>query len=153
MNDQLKAGLDANGTTPTIDLFSFDPAASAITLAVTGIQPDQIAAASAGAPGGNGNALNVAALANQKLAGGYTLTQSYGNLAAGVGQDISASADESQSQQSLVSQARNIRDESSAVSLDQEAALMMQIQRQYQAVAKVIGTLDQMTETLISMVK
>jgi flagellar hook-associated protein 1 FlgK len=152
-NTQLKAGLDANGTTPTVDLFSFDPAAPATSLSVTGIQPDQIAAASAGAAGGNGNALNMADLANQKLTGGYTLTQAYGNLAARVGQDVSSSTDESQSQQSLVVQARNLRDQTSAVSLDEEAALMMTVQQQYQAVSKVIGTLNTLTESLISMVK
>jgi flagellar hook-associated protein 1 FlgK len=153
VNNQLKAGLDANGATPTVDLFSFDPAAPAISLAITNIQPDQIAAASAGAPGGNGNALEVAGLANQKLAGPYTLTQAYGNLAAKVGQDISSANDENQTQQSLVAQARNLRDQNSAVSLDDEAAQMMTIQRQYQAVAKMIGTLDSLTDTLISMVK
>ena len=46
-----------------------------------------------------------------------------------------------------------MRDQTSAVSLDEEASLMMTIQRQYQAVAKVIGTLDSLTDTLISMVK
>jgi flagellar hook-associated protein 1 FlgK len=153
VNNQLKAGLDAKGATPAVDLFSFDPAAPANTLAATDIQPDRIAAASAGAPGGNGNALDMAALADQKLVGSYTLTQAYGNLASRVGQDISSSSDERQSQESLVAQARNMRDQTSAVSLDEEASLMMTIQRQYQAVAKVIGTLNDLTDTLISMVK
>jgi len=153
VNNQLKTGLDANGATPAVDLFWFDPAAPANTLAVTDIQPDQIAAASAGALGGNGNALDVAALGDQKLEGSYTLTQAYGNLASQVGQDISSSSDERQSQESLVAQARNMRDQTSAVSLDEEASLMMTIQRQYQAVAKIIGTLNDLTDTLISMVK
>jgi flagellar hook-associated protein 1 FlgK len=153
VNNQLKTGLDANGTTPAVDLFSYNAAAPAISLAVTSIQPDQIAAASAGAPGGNGNALDVAALSDQKLAGSYTLTQFYGNLASRVGQDISSSADEQQSQQSLVAQARNMRSDVSGVSLDEEATVMMQIQRQYQAAGKVIGVLDELTDTLLSMVK
>jgi flagellar hook-associated protein 1 len=153
VNAQLTAGVDANGATPAVDLFYYDPSAPAGTLAVTGIQPDQIAAARANAPGGNGNALDVAALADSKLIDGSSLTQFYGNLAAKLGQDVSSSKDEQQSQQGLVAQARNMRSEISSVSLNEEAALMMQIQRQYQAAGKVIGVLDSLTDTLLSMVK
>ncbi len=153
VNGQLKAGLDNSGATPTVDLFSYDPSAPAGTLAVTGIQPDQIAAAAANAAGGNGNALDVAALANSQVLNGFTLTQFYGNLAAKVGQDVSSSKNEQQSQQEVVAQARSMRSDISSVSLNDEAALMMQVQRQYQAVGKVIGVLNSLTDTLLSMVK
>lgn len=153
VNSQLKAGVDASGNAPTVDLFSYDPLGAAGSLAVTAIQPDQIAAARAGAPGGNGNALDMAALANSKVIDRESFTQFYGTLAARVGQDISSVKNVQQSEEGLVAQARNMRAQISAVSLDDEAALMMQIQRQYQAAGKVIGVLDSLTETLISMVK
>ena len=153
VNGQLKAGLDANGATPSLDLFTYDPLGPAGSLSVTGIQPDQIAAAAVGASGGNGNALSLAALAGSKMLSGDTLTQFYGNLAARVGQDISSVKGEQESQQGLVAQARNMRSQVSSVSLDDEAALMMQVQRQYQAAGKVIGVLNSLADTLLSMVK
>src|SRR5262249_40074469 len=65
VNGQLAQGVDQNGSTPTVGLFSYNQASDAAsTLAVNSLTPDQIAAASARAPGGNGNSIALAQLAN-----------------------------------------------------------------------------------------
>lgn len=153
VNQQLSQGLDKNGNPPAMDLFTYNAAGgAAASLAVTGITADQIAAASAGAPGGNGNALAVANLANTGLVNGMNFTQFYGGLGGQVGRDVSqANADQSQAQD-LVTQAQQIRQQRTGVSLDAEAAKLLQFQQAYQAVAKVVTILNDLTQTLINMI-
>ena len=89
VNGQLAQGVDQNGSAPATNLFSYDQASDAAsTLAVTNITTDQIAAASASAPGGNGNALAVAQLATAPVVNGVSFTEAYGELGAQVGQDV-----------------------------------------------------------------
>ena len=58
VKNQLAQGLDESGNSPSINLFTYNQSSdAAATIAVTGIAPDQIAAASVGAPGGGGNAV------------------------------------------------------------------------------------------------
>jgi len=46
-----------------------------------------------------------------------------------------------------------MRDDLQSVNLDEEAALLLQYQRGYQAMARVIQTLNDMTDTLINIVR
>lgn len=152
VNAGLAAGVDKNGDTPPVELFRCDPTAgAAATLAVTQIQPDDIAAASPAAPGGNGNALTMAAMGDVKLVNGFSFTEFYGDLGGRIGRDLSTAQQNQTSQQQLVVQARNLRAETSSVSLDEEAAHLIQVQRSYQAAAKIITALDELTQTVINL--
>src|SRR5262249_48495019 len=76
INGQLAQGLDQNGNPPAVPLFSYDGASeTASTIGVNSLTPDQIAAASGGAAGGNGNAVALTQLAGQATIGSYTFTQ------------------------------------------------------------------------------
>jgi flagellar hook-associated protein 1 FlgK len=114
--------------------------------------PDQIAAALPGAPGGNGNALNLAALANGKTLNSYTFSQFYGNLGGRVGQDLSTATNNQNTQQQLLSQAQTLRQQVSGVSLDTEAESLIAFQRAYQANAKMLTVLNSLTETLMGLI-
>lgn len=154
VNTALSQGLDSSGNPPTTNLFQYNALTGAAgTLSVTNITPAQIAAASAGAPGGNGNALAIANLANQPIINGSTVTQAYGNLAGQVGQDVANATQEQTTQQSLVDQAQQQRQSATGVSLDAEAAQLLQMQQAYQAVGQLVTTLNQLTQTVIDMVK
>jgi flagellar hook-associated protein 1 FlgK len=154
VNSKLAAGVDANGAAPVTDLFTYDAAlGAATTIGVTAITPDQIAAATPDAPGGNTNALDIAALANAKTVNGYTFTQYYGNLGARVGRDVATANDQNTTQQSLLSQARSLRDQVSGVSLDEEAMQLLQVQRAYQATGKLVSVINSITDTLMQAVK
>jgi flagellar hook-associated protein 1 FlgK len=153
VNTALSQGVDQNGNQPANNLFSYTAASgSAFSLAVTpGFTPDQIAAALPSSPGGNGNALAVAQLASANAVNGFTFTQAFGSLGAQVGTDISNATNSQTEQQSLVTQAQAQRSAVSGVSLDTEAAKLLQYQQSYQAVAKVVSTLNNLTDALMNM--
>lgn len=150
VNSALAGGLDKNGTTPVRDLFQISGGTLAVNSAFT---TDDVAAASAGAPGGNGNALNLAALGTAKTIGTLTFSQAYGNIASDVGGRLDQSREEENTQQLLLSQARTLRQDAQGVSLDEEAANLMAFQRGYQATAEVVRVLNQLTETTINLLR
>lgn len=153
VNTALSQGVDQNGNPPVNNLFTYDTGAdAAYTLAVTpGFTTDQIAAALPTAPGGNGNALAVAQLATAPEINGFTFTQAFGNLGQQVGTDISTATSNQTEQQNLVTQAQAQRTAVSGVSLDAEAAKLLQFQQSYEAVAKVVSTLNSLTDALMNM--
>jgi flagellar hook-associated protein 1 len=153
VNQQLSNGLDANGASPTVDLFSYNSTiGEAASLSVTDITPDQIAAASPSAPGGNANALTIAGMLDSKSINGFSFTQFYGNIAGHVGSDLSQAQNDQQTRASTLTQAKNLRDQASGVSIDEEAAHLIQIQRAYQASGKMLTVLDELTTTVIGLI-
>jgi len=153
VNTTLDGGIDQNGAAPATDLYTYNAAqGAALTLATNALTPDQIAAALPGAPGGNGNALNMANLANAQTVNGYTFAQFYGNIGGQVGNDISTATSSQATQESLLNQAQAMRQQISGVDLDEEAQNLMEYQRSYEAISKMISTVDQITDTLMNMV-
>jgi flagellar hook-associated protein 1 FlgK len=152
VNTGLSNGIDENGASPATDLFTYNAnLGAAATLAVNPLMPDQIAAALPGAPGGNGNALALAALANQPHLNNYTFAQFYGNIGAQVGNDLSTATDNQSTKQALLGQAQTLRQQASGVSLDEEAANLIAFQRAYQANAKMLTVLDTLTQDLMNV--
>lgn len=152
VNGALNSGIDQNGAAPTTNLFSYNATnGAATTLAVNPLTPDQIAAALPGAPGGNGNALTLAALANAPVVNGYTFAQDYGNLGAQVGSDLATATNDGTTTQALLSQAQSLRQQVSGVSLDQEAENLMQYEQSYDAISKMLGTLNDLSTTEINI--
>ncbi len=155
LNTQLAQGVDQNGNAPTTNLFTYDQASDAASsLTVTaGFTTDQIAAAAAGAPGGNSNIIAAAQLASAPTVNGFTFTQFYGNMGSQVGSDL-ANAQQDQAQtQNQVTQAQVQRANVSGVSLNAEGAKLLQFQQAYQAAAKMVTVLDALTQTMINMIQ
>jgi flagellar hook-associated protein 1 FlgK len=153
VNNTLSQGVDQNGNPPANDMISYDATAgAAYTLAVTpGFTSDQIAAALPSAPGGNGNALAIASLATAPAVNGLTFTEAFGNLGQQVGTDISNATNNQTEQQDLVTQAQSQRAAVSGVSLNTEAAKLLQFQQAYQAASQVVQQLNAMTQALMNM--
>jgi flagellar hook-associated protein 1 FlgK len=153
VNSQLAQGVDLSGAAPATGLFTYDAALGAArTIQVTSMAADQIAAASVGAPGGSGNAEKLAALAGQNLIDGGTFIAYYGSLTAKAGRDLVNATSNAAIQSSLSTQVRQIRDDMSRVNLDEEAIALLEFQRAYEAAAKMVATLDEMTETVLNMI-
>jgi flagellar hook-associated protein 1 FlgK len=147
VNSTLAAGQDLNGNQGA-PLFTYNAAVgAAATLAVNPIDPSQLAAASTTAPDGNANALALASLANQAQPqlNGLTFSGYYGQLATQVGQDVTASQAGQDTHRQLLLQAQSLVENKSGVSLDEEAAQLMQFQRSYQATAQMIVVLNELT--------
>lgn len=154
VNQKLQDGVDSSGATPVRDLFSYDPTlGEAVSLSVTGITPAEIAAASPAAPGGNGNALDIAGLVDTKLINNFTLSEYFGKIGGEVGRDLSTSREQQQTRTSMLIQAKGLRDQASGVSIDEEATHLLQVQRAYQAAGKLFGVINSLADTVLGLIK
>ena len=153
VNTVLAAGVDMNGQPPAQNLFTYDAASGAArTIGVSSLTPAELGLATMAAPGGNGNALALAGLDQTPGIDGFTLSTFYGNLAARAGRALQTAREESTTTDELVTQARSWRDEVSKVSLDEEAVMLIQYQRAFQASAKMVTTLNEMTQELMGLI-
>jgi flagellar hook-associated protein 1 FlgK len=153
LNTANKTGFDLNGN-PGGNFFVPPPlsgqgAAANLTVQIT--DPALIAASSDGSAGSNGNVAVLSAVQNQAVAGGQTPIGYYSNLVFGVGNDVSNSSAELSSSQLVLNQLNDQRGSVSGVSLNEEAANMLQYQNAYDAAAKVVTTINDMLHTVINM--
>ncbi len=144
---------DANGN-PQTPVYLFNPpaangAAASLSVAIT--DPAKIAASSDGTVGSNGNAELMYALGSQSIIDGQSPTGYYSGIVFNVG-NASANANAEQSASALVLQQLNDQRSSvSGVSLDQEAANMVQYQNAYAASAQVVTAINNMMYDVIQM--
>jgi flagellar hook-associated protein 1 FlgK len=157
VNQLLTSGLvSENPAQPGTALFSYDAAnpttiaaSSAVSSAITA---DQLAALDPGPPySSNGIAIRLAELGSEGKIEGVGLVAFYGEIAARIGREVNAANEDSDLQAQLVAQAKTIRQEASGVSLDEEAVMLIQFQRAYQAAARMISILDELTETAVNL--
>jgi flagellar hook-associated protein 1 FlgK len=154
VNEQHAAGLDRFGAAPVTPLFTYDSlVGAAFTISVSPITPDEVTAALVSAPGGNGNAIALSRLAAAPAVSGVSFTEFYGNLAGRVGRDLMAARDYRGVQASLLAQARDLRSAETGVSLDLEAVHLIQVQRAYQATGKLVSVLNELTETILGILR
>jgi flagellar hook-associated protein 1 FlgK len=138
-------------------LFTYDPANAAQTLAINpALTANQLTAIDPGPPiVSNGVPLGLAALAvganSSDQIDGDSYTQYFGSLASRVGSALNDASAQQQIEQSSLAQAKNLRQQSSGVSLDEEATIMIQFQRAYDANSRLITVLDQITQDVINI--
>ncbi|MGC9944922.1 MAG: flagellar hook-associated protein FlgK [Bryobacteraceae bacterium] len=159
VNAIVSQGSVAPGAAPSgLGLFTTpdpaNPTASASTMAVNpGMTASQLPAVDQnGVP--NGVPLAIGALANSAAAGlgsaGYTAF--YGDAAALVGSQLNQAQSNQTVTAQTLAQAQSMRQTDSGVSLDAEAINVLQFQAGYQAVAKMVSTLQTLTQALIDMI-
>lgn len=107
----------------------------------------------------NRNALALSELQNQKVLGqadgarGFSLADSYGDLVQRVATTTAQSRTETEASQAMLVQATNQRNSVSAVSLDEEAANLIQFEQYYNASAQIIQIARGVFDTLISSMR
>jgi flagellar hook-associated protein 1 len=162
VNNILTSGNISDGppAVPGIPLFTYNAAAPTAVASTLGVNPaataGQLAAIQPGPPEvSNGIALQIAALASPTSTvgqiNGYSFTGYYGSLAQQVGQQASDAQNQLQVQQQTVAQARNLRSQISGVSLNAEAAQLVEFQNAYQATAQTVNILDTLLQDTINM--
>lgn len=153
VNSTLSAGLDANNH-PGSALFTYDPTSPAQTLSITSITTSEVAAADAANPGGNGNAIALSKMASspQAALGQFSLTGYYGNLVSVIGSDSAGASNNATTSSQVLAQAKSLRDNASAVSLDQEATKLTEYQQAFQATGKLISTINAMMQTVLDLI-
>ncbi|MFZ0318045.1 MAG: flagellar hook-associated protein FlgK [Candidatus Sulfotelmatobacter sp.] len=147
------AGFDLNGNAGT-DLFNppaVSGAGAAASLSVAITNPSLIAASSDGTPGSNGNAEAMYALNSQPVVDGQSPTDYYSGVVFDIGNDVSNATAEQSASSLVLQQLTDQRAAVSGVSLDEEAANMVQYQDAYSASAQVITTINDMMYAVIQM--
>jgi len=158
VNGIVSQGSTSPGAAPGgMGLFTVNAASASSAAATFAVNPGMTASQlppvdQNGVP--NGVPLAIAALANSAPAslGSAGYTTFYGNNAALVGSQLNqANSNQTLTAQTLA-QAQSMRQTVSGVSLDAEATNVLQFQEDYQAVAKMVTTLDTLMQSLIDMI-
>jgi len=153
VNTVQASGFDLNGVKGT-NLFNPPPAGvtgAAASLSVAITDPALIAASSDGSAGSNGNAEAMYALNNQAIISGQTPTNYYSGIVFNVGNDAANASAEQTASSSILQQLNDQRATVSGVSLDEEAANMVQYQDAYEASAQVVTAINDMMYTVVNM--
>jgi flagellar hook-associated protein 1 len=145
------AGFDLAGN-PGQPFFSVTPgpgAANSFNVLIT--DPNLVAASSDGSAGSNGNIAQLTAVVSQPLPSGANALDSYSNLVFNAGNlTAQAQAEESASSASLNQLTDQLGSES-GVSIDEESANLLVYQRAFEAAARVVTTVDTLTQTVLDM--
>jgi flagellar hook-associated protein 1 len=163
VNEVLTGGQVSGGDDPVFGaaLFSFDTSNDTNVAQSLSVDPT-VTAGALGAidPGppvvANGIPLTLSGLSDPQTAAdevnGSSYNQFYGLMAARAGSGLNDAQSVQQVQQSAVAQAKQLRDQMSGVSLDEEAAILIQFQRGYEANSRLISILSQLSEDLIQII-
>jgi flagellar hook-associated protein 1 FlgK len=146
-------GIDLNGNTGG-NLFTPPPqggvgAAATIKVAIT--DPALLAASSDGSTGSNGNLAVLSAVATTPLANGQTPIGSYSSIVFKIGNDTSDTSADSDASSLILQQLQDQRGSISGVSLDEEAAHLIQFQTAYQAAARVISVVSSLLSDAVNL--
>ena len=154
VNARHAAGYGLDGTTGNAFFQGTTAATLALDAAIAG-STDKIAASATavGLPGGSDGAVGMAQLQYVVQTIGTattTLDGFYGQFVARIGVDADQASRLHQVQSGVLDAAQARRDGVSGVNMDEEMTDMVRFQKSYNAAARMITTLDQMLETIIT---
>jgi flagellar hook-associated protein 1 FlgK len=146
-------GFGLGGTTGAAFFTGSDAKSIAVNGALLGDPALVQLGGAAGNAGDNTVALALAQLAEKKMPalGGASLGDHYAGTVAELGRSLSATNDRLADQDVVEGLLQQQRDSVSGVSIDEEMADLMKYQKAYEASAKLISTVDEMLDTLLSM--
>jgi flagellar hook-associated protein 1 len=154
VNGVQTSGYDLNGNKATNEPLFNPPTAvtgAAASLSVAVTDPSLIAASSDGTSGDNGNADAMYALSNQAIVNGQTPSDYYSGIVFDVGNAVSNATAEQSASNLVLQQLNDQRASVSGVSLNEEAANMIQYQQAYAASAQVVTAINDMMYDVINM--
>ena len=149
-NSAQAAGFDSNGnagqnffTVPTTG------AAAGISVAIT--DPSLVAVSSDGSAGSNGNVANLSAALTSALPSGQNVSSAYSALVFQVGNAASNANTESTAIGSNLLQLTNQQNTVSGVSVDDETTNLIRYQTAYEAAARIVSTIQQLSTVTLNM--
>lgn len=151
-----QSGVAGNGATG-IDFFNTsDPMTGAADFALSAAvasDPANIVSGTSGNAGDGGLALSLSRMREQNVAGlgGKSFGGFYTELVSQIGRDSSYYTSSMDSQTAVLTQIEQQRQAEIGVNLDDEMTQMMQFQRSYQAAARALSIMDQVTEDLVNL--
>jgi len=157
VNNLTTSGFDLNGN-PGSNFFvqPGSAAGAAQTMAVTAAvaaDTSLVVASATTAAGNNDIARAIAALQDAPISATSTRpVEAWGNLVYQVATDTRAAAQARLGHEQVMQQLKNLRDQITGVSIDEEAAMLLKFQRSYEANAKFFQVTDQTLSLLMSLV-
>jgi flagellar hook-associated protein 1 FlgK len=131
-----------------------DDTKTSSALALSTISANQILASDA--ISSNGSALELANIDNSgnplDRINGQSFLAFYGDMAGRAGSEAARSTSDLATQQDLTTQAQNQRTQASGVSLNDQAAQLLSLQQAYQATARIITILDNISQTAVNLI-
>jgi flagellar hook-associated protein 1 FlgK len=149
-NNAQAQGFDLNGNQGQA-LFSFNASGAAASLSLATTDPNAIAASSDGTPGSNGNVANLMAVETNALPSGETPTDSYANIVSDSGNLASQSQANVTASTTSLNQLNDQLGAISGVSINEETTNLLTYQTAFSAAARVVSTVDQMTQDVLDM--
>jgi flagellar hook-associated protein 1 len=136
-------------------LFAYDPGSAASSIKVTpGLTADGLIASDTTA---NDVPLALARLADFTSpadgVGGLSYSEFFAGAVGRVGAELFDAAESADVQAGVLAQARSIRARLSGVSFDEEALSLMEFQRAYEATARMTTVLNEMTQTIVNLLR
>lgn len=155
-----RTGTNPNGTTdvPFFAETAIPPTTGAVDFALSQevlTDPNNVSAGTTRLQSDGGLALSLSQLRESAIAGlgGATFGAYYSNLLTSIAADASTTKNHLATQTAVVQQIEAQRQSTSGVSLDEEMANMLRLQRSYQAAAKALSLFDQVSEDLINLIR
>ena len=137
---------DATDPSDVAQTLALDPTTTASNLAPVAPGPPAVS---------NGAALQLSNLGNSTAPadqiGGQTILQFLSGMATQAGQNAANATAGSDLHTQLLTQSQALQTQVSGVSLDAEAAQVLQLQQEYQAAGKMVTVIDTLANTLITM--
>lgn len=158
VNDILAAGYPPPSAPYDLFVYGSSPVAIAHTIHLNeALVPALLESTdkTANPPRSNGIPLDLARLASPSDAAdmidGASYVGFFAGLSADAGRRLSNATQERDSREQLTAQAQNFRQELSGVSLDEEAVRLVELQRAYQASARMVTALNEITEMAVNL--
>jgi flagellar hook-associated protein 1 FlgK len=161
VNGLLSSGQLSAGPPPVagLPLFTYSPVSGTVAAGTLGVIPSITASdlAAGTSTSANDIASALAGLANSHNGAdqinGLNYTDFYSNIASQIGEQAASASSTSAAQTQILTQAQNLRAQVSGVSLNDQAASLMQFQQGYQAAAQMITVINNITQSLLQMMQ
>jgi flagellar hook-associated protein 1 FlgK len=147
------SGYDLNGKAGQALFSDTTGAGAASNLTVAIADPSLIAASSdpTSGSGSNGNVANLLAVQNQALPSGESPMDAYANLVSQTGTLTDQAQAEVTASTASLNQLNDQLGSVSGVNIDEETTNLMNYQRAYEAAARVVTTVDELTQSVLDM--
>jgi flagellar hook-associated protein 1 FlgK len=151
VNTANESGYDLTGAAGQAIFSTTGTTGQAGTIALAITSGSQIAASSDGTTGSSGNLTNLLAVQTTQLASGMTPVNAYSSIVYNVGEASSQAQSNYTAANTALTQLQTQQSSISGVSMDEETTNMVRFQMAYQAAAKVISTIDTLSNSLINI--
>jgi flagellar hook-associated protein FlgK len=128
-------------------------APTASTIQAANLALSEIATGTPVSPRGNQNALALAALADQPFLDGFTFNEFYGRTITNIGNEGLTAEINLSAKREVLETTEKLRESYSGVNLNEEAVRLIELQRSFQSMVRVIQAVDQMRQEVLNIIQ